>query len=215
MKITYAVTVCNEFIEIQRLIAFLLKHKRPQDEIVVQMDLNLEDLKNQPTDKNEVFAYIMKHQEHGYIRVIFYPLQNDFAQFKNHLTDQCTGDYIFQIDADEIPNDSFIENLPDILEANSDVDAILVPRWNTVDGLTKEFVEKYNWKVDQYERVNWPDYQWRIYKNNQSIRWVNKVHEILNGFNSYAPLPAEESLSLYHPKTIERQQKQNEYYDTI
>ena len=40
MKISYAVTVCNEFIEIQRLLTFLLERKRPQDEIVVQMDLS-------------------------------------------------------------------------------------------------------------------------------------------------------------------------------
>ncbi len=33
MKISYAITVCNEFIEIQRLIAFLLKNKRIQDNI--------------------------------------------------------------------------------------------------------------------------------------------------------------------------------------
>ena len=51
MKISYAVTVCNEFIEIQRLITFLLKHKRPQDEIVVQMDLSLDDLKDCPDIK--------------------------------------------------------------------------------------------------------------------------------------------------------------------
>jgi hypothetical protein len=80
MKITYAVTVCNEFIEIQQLIAFLLKHKRLQDEIVVQMDLNLGDINNQTEDKNQVFAYLMKHQEQGHIRVIFYPLNNDFAK---------------------------------------------------------------------------------------------------------------------------------------
>ena len=38
MKISYAITVCNEFIEIQRLLHFLLKHKRYQDEIVILFD---------------------------------------------------------------------------------------------------------------------------------------------------------------------------------
>jgi glycosyltransferase involved in cell wall biosynthesis len=180
---------------------------------MVQMDLNLDDLNTQPDDKKQVFAYIMKHQELGHIRVVFKPLNNDFASFKNHLTDQCTGDYIFQIDADELPNETLISLLPDILNTNPDVDVMLVPRWNTVHGLTKEFVDKYKWSVDQYERVNWPDYQWRIYKNSQSIRWINKVHERLDGFTSYATLPQDESVALYHPKTIERQQKQNEYYD--
>ena len=38
MKISYAITVCNELTEIQKLISFLLKHKELQDEIVVTFD---------------------------------------------------------------------------------------------------------------------------------------------------------------------------------
>ena len=38
MKISYAITVCNEFLEIQRLVNFLLKHKRMQDNIVILYD---------------------------------------------------------------------------------------------------------------------------------------------------------------------------------
>jgi glycosyltransferase involved in cell wall biosynthesis len=215
MKISYAVTVCNEFIEIQRLIAFLLEHKRSQDEIVVQMDLRLDDLKDCPPIKREVFGYIMKHNEQGNIRVIFCPLNNDFGAFKNHLTQQCEGDYIFQIDADEMPCNPILESLPAILESNPDVDVYLVPRVNTVNGLTQEYINKWGWNVNAEGWVNWPDYQWRIYKNNSEIRWINKVHERLEGFRQYATLPMEEDYSLYHPKTIERQVKQNEYYDTL
>jgi len=215
MKISYAVTVCNEFIEIQRLIAFLLEHKRPQDEIVVQMDLSLDDLKDCPATKREVFGYIMKHNEQGNIRVIFCPLNNDFAAFKNHLSAQCEGDYIFQIDADEIPCTPILESLPLILEDNPDVDVYLVPRVNTVEGMTQDHMQQWGWNVNAEGWINWPDYQWRIYKNNSEIRWINKVHERLEGFRQYATLPMEEDYSLYHPKTIERQVKQNEYYDTL
>ena len=38
MKISYAITVCNEIEEIKKLIPFLLEHKRDEDEIVVQQD---------------------------------------------------------------------------------------------------------------------------------------------------------------------------------
>ena len=215
MKISYAVTVCNEFIEIQRLITFLLEHKRPQDEIVVQMDLNLDDINNQSTDKNEVFAYIMKHQEHGHIRVIFHPLNNDFAKFKNHLTDQCSGDYIFQIDADELPVESLIQILPDILDKNPENEVFLVPRINTVEGLTEQHIQQWGWNVNGSGWVNWPDYQWRIWKRKPEIKWINKVHERLDGFQTYANLPQDTSLALYHPKTIDRQERQNEYYETL
>ena len=38
MKISYAITVCNEFLEIQKLVPFLLDNKRQQDEIVILYD---------------------------------------------------------------------------------------------------------------------------------------------------------------------------------
>lgn len=215
MKISYAVTVCNEFIEIQRLIPFLLKHKRPQDEIVVQMDLTVDDMKNHPEDKSQVHVYLMKHNTQGNIRVVFYPLNNDFAAFKNHLTEECRGDYIFQIDADEIPNESLIEHLATIISANQGVDLIWVPRVNTVDGLTNEHIQKWGWSVNMHGWVNWPDWQGRIYRKDSSIRWENRVHERLTGIHTYASLPELESFALSHPKTIDKQEKQNNFYDTL
>lgn len=215
MKISYAVTVCNEFIEIQRLITFLLQHKRPQDEIVVQMDLTADDMKNHPEDKSQVHVYLMKHNAQGNIRVAFYPLNNDFAAFKNNLTQHCTGDYIFQIDADEIPCTPILESLPDILQGNPDVDVYLVPRVNTVEGMNQDHMQQWGWNVNAEGWVNWPDYQWRIYRNDGTVTWKNRVHEVLQGFKKYATLPMEEDYSLYHPKTIERQIKQNQYYNTL
>lgn len=215
MKISYAVTVCNEFIEIQRLITFLLQHKRPQDEIVVQMDLTLDDMKNHPEDKRQVHSYLMKHNAQGNIRLAFCPLNNDFAAFKNNLTQHCTGDYIFQIDADEIPCTPILESLPDILQGNPDVDVYLVPRVNTVEGMNQDHMQQWGWNVNAEGWVNWPDYQWRIYRNDGVVTWKNRVHEVLQGFKKYATLPMEEDYSLYHPKTIERQIKQNQYYNTL
>jgi len=215
MKISYAITVCNEFIEIQRLIHFLLKHKRHQDEIVVQMDLTLDDMKNHPEDKRQVHSYLMKHNAQGNIRLAFCPLNNDFAAFKNNLTQHCTGDYIFQIDADEIPCTPILESLPDILQGNPDVDVYLVPRVNTVEGMNQDHIQQWGWNVNAEGWVNWPDYQWRIYRNDGTVTWKNRVHEVLQGFKKYATLPMEEDYSLYHPKTIDKQVKQNEYYDKL
>jgi len=215
MKISYAVTVCNELYEIQRLIHFLIRTKRPQDEIVVQMDLSKDDIKDQPEDKNQVFAYLMEHNTQGNIRVVFFPLNNNFAAFKNNLTQECKGDYIFQIDADEVPNENLIAVLPEVLEENNNVDVFLVPRVNTVEGLTPEHITKWGWKVNDEGWVNWPDYQWRIWKNKPEIKWINKVHERLDGFKMYTAMPDVEYFALSHPKTIQKQEKQNSYYNTI
>jgi hypothetical protein len=208
MKISYAITVCNEFIEIQRLLTFLLEHKRPQDEIVVQQD--------NAGRYNEVYQYLNKQEELGNIKLVLCPLDNDFSKFKNFLNKFCTGDYIFQIDADEIPNELLISHLPELLELNPDNDVYLVPRVNTVEGMSQDHMQQWGWNVNAEGWINWPDYQWRIWKNKSEIKWINKVHEKLDGFSTYTLLPADtEAFSLYHPKTIERQERQNEFYNKI
>jgi len=207
MKISYAVTVKDEFVEIQNLLQKLITLKQPQDEIVV-----LWDSKN--GDK-EVETYLRKmNSEKSYFNWYPYEFDGHFANLKNELTKQCSGDYIFQIDADEYPHETLMDNLHSILEAN-DVDVILVPRVNTVEGLTPQHIEKWGWNVNEKGWVNFPDPQWRIYKNSENIRWENKVHEKLVGYDTISNLPWAEELSLYHPKQIERQEKQNEYYDTL
>ena len=206
MKISYAVTVCNEFTEIQKLIPYLLDNIRPEDEIVI-----LYDSKNGDEKVEEYLRAKSVNPSYSWHSGEF---DGHFANWKNKLTDLCNGDYIFQIDADEIPNEELIQNLPQILEMNS-VDVILVPRVNLVDGLTDEYIQKWKWNVDDKGRVNWPDPQWRVYKKSESIRWINKVHEKLDGYDTISNLPWVEELALFHHKDIEKQIKQNDYYDTL
>ena len=207
MKISYAITVCNEFAEIQKLIPFLLEHKRDEDEIVVLYDINNGD--------EGIEQFLRAKSINGEFVWMPGEFEGHFADWKNKLTSFCSGDYIFQIDADEIPNQYLIQYLPTLIESNPDNEMYYVPRVNTVEGLTQEYIEKWRWNVNDKGWVNWPDYQMRIWKNKPEISWTNKVHEVLKGFESYAPLPSEERLALYHPKQIERQVKQNDYYNTL
>ena len=209
MKISYAITVCNEFVEIQRLITFLRKNKRPQDEIVVLVDMT----KNEPT--SELLGYLHRLSSSNYIHLSEQKFNNHFADWKNALVSLCTGDFIFQIDADEYPNEQLIALLPEILESNSDVDLYWVPRINTVEDITPEHIQQWRWNVNENGWVNFPDYQSRLYRKTQSITWVNKVHVRINGAQIFTHLPAEENFCLYHPKTIEKQEKQNNYYNTL
>tara|TARA_R110002153_G_scaffold92084_2_gene223879 strand:- start:13742 stop:14365 length:624 start_codon:yes stop_codon:yes gene_type:complete len=207
MKISYAITVCNELEEVTKLLNLLLKNKRKQDEIVV-----LFDKKN---GTPQVWNRLQELVEEPNARVESATFKNHFADWKNYLTSLCSGDYIFQIDADEVPDETLVGTLPEILVSNPDNEVYLVPRVNTVTGLTDKHIAKWRWNVDKEARVNWPDYQWRIWKNKPEIKWVNKVHEKLEGFVTFAALPAEPALALYHPKDIKRQEKQNNYYDTL
>ena len=69
--------------------------------------------------------------------------------------------------------------------------------------------------MDDDGRVNFPDYQCRIFKNVKRIKWKNKVHEVLTGFKTQAHLPANDEFCLIHIKDIERQEKQNALYNTL
>jgi GT2 family glycosyltransferase len=206
MKISYAITVCNEFKEIQRLISFLVKNKRNEDEIVVLFDST--------NGTPSVEEFLRAKSVNGEFNWFNYSFDGHFANMKNRLTDMCTGDYIFQIDADEIISEYCLENLPMVLQYNP-VDVLLVPRINTVKGLTQEHINKWGWKVNENGWVNFPDPQFRIYKNNGKIIWKNKVHEVLEAHTSVSTLPYEEPWCLIHKKDIKRQEKQNKYYDTL
>jgi glycosyltransferase involved in cell wall biosynthesis len=202
LRISYAITVHNEHEELERLLNQLVNNIRSEDEIIVQMDTTA-------TDK--VVSVINKYNLTKY----YYPLNKDFAAFKNNLSKHCTKEFIFQIDADEYPHPHLLESLPEILEYNYNIDVFLTPRINTVEGLTEQHIKQWGWNVNEKGWVNFPDYQWRIWKNNRKIQWINKVHERLDGFNEYSALPQMEEYCLIHPKSIERQEKQNKFYNTL
>ena len=209
INITYAITVCNELVELTNLLNFLQPRIKSDDEILIQYD------EDSVTKEVKDYVTILSQLHKSQIRVIAFPLNSDFASFKNNLKDNANGMFIFQIDADEIPSEYLVENLQFFLESNKDVDLYFVPRVNTVEGLTNEHIQKWRWNVNENGWVNFPDYQTRIYRRTSEIHWVNKVHERIVGFNTMTVLPAEEDYCLYHHKQIERQEKQNEFYDTI
>ena len=142
-------------------------------------------------------------------------LLKDFAGQKNYLKNMCSGDYIFNIDADEIPHKYLINNLKSIIEMNPTIDLYYLPRVNTVDGLTENHKLTWQWSVDEWGRVNWPDWQGRIWRNRPNIMWEKPVHEILKGYKEFTHLPAQDEFALLHPKDIIRQEKQNKFYGEI
>ena len=210
MKISYAVTACNEHAELEQLLYFLINEIREEDEIVVVVDET-----NVHNKVLKLLYHIQEQEPDVNFNWYEHPLNKDFAKQKNFLNSKCNGSYIFQIDADEMPHKFLINSLPEVLRENSGCEVYWVPRVNTVKGLTKNHIQKWGWKVDKNKWVNFPDYQMRIYKNNVDIKWEKPVHEQLVGYEKFITLPTEEEWCLYHHKEINRQEKQNEFYDTI
>ena len=206
MKISYSILTHNETDSLSKLIEFLMYNKDSEDEIVILDDYSDNEKTKEILDTMCSIYEITFEQRH---------LHKDYAGQKNTLIRMCKGEYIINIDADELPNKWLIKNIKEILEANPTVDLYWVPRVNTVDGLTQEHINHWGWNVNEKGWVNWPDWQGRIWRNRPNIRWKNPVHEVLTGYKEHTFLPQEEEFCFYHPKTINRQEKQNEFYGTI
>ena len=106
MKISYAITVCNELDEVTKLLNFLIQKKRKQDEIVVLFDKG--------SGTAEVWDRLQELKGDDCCTYHAKTFKKHFADWKNHLTTLCSGDYIFQIDADEMPHSILIEALPEL-----------------------------------------------------------------------------------------------------
>jgi len=203
MKISYGITVHNESEELERLLGKLLVGIDEQDEVVICVDGNDEKV------KSVIELYSIDS------RVIHYDrkLEKDFSAQKNSVIEKSSGDYIFHIDADEYPHNTLLSQLKQILEIN-DVDLLWIPRVNTIEGMEEHHIRKWGWRVTENKWVNYPDYQARVFRNRDDIRWTRPLHEYITGCDTYSHLPPHEALSLYHPKTIQRQEEQNLFYNS-
>jgi hypothetical protein len=202
VKISYAICVCNEDRELNSLVNFLLKVKDEEDEINI-----LVDSKNVTPEVREVL------KSHGdNIVVNEREFDGKFSDHRNYHATKCTGDYIFAIDADEMPQEALITNIKTF-----EGDIMYVPRINICPGYTADWITDYKFNLNEMGWVNWPDYQGRYYKNNGEIKWSNDLHEKLEGPNpdKVAMLEAKPLVALWHIKTVERQDRQRAYYESL
>jgi glycosyltransferase involved in cell wall biosynthesis len=206
MKISYSILVHNETDTLEKLLKFLVKWKQPEDEIVI-----LDDYSDDEKTKELLDFYVSTHD------IVFEQrnLLGDFASQKNHLKSMGSGDFSFNLDADEMISLWMIKNVHSIIEANEGIDLIYLPRINTVEGVTQAHVNAWRWQVNEEGWVNFPDWQGRIFRNRPNIRWQYKVHEMITGYQTYATLPTDKPFCILHPKTIDKQEQQNKKYSGI
>lgn len=202
IEYSYAICVCNEHRELETLLRHLQSHtiNRSKTEIVV-----LVDTKNVTDDVKMVIE-----RNKSFIKVFERDFDNNFANHKNFLNSKCSGKYIFNIDADEIPNLNifrFFESLKDEV-----FDVVYIPRINICPGHTQEFLKMHNFTANEQGWINWPDFQGRIYP--AGAVWEGDVHEKIKGTNVKLLNP-DPSFAIMHIKSMERQNRQNELYKSI
>ena len=205
LKISYSILTHNETDSLEKLLRFFIKWKQPQDEIVI-----LDDYSDNEKTKQILDFYVSTHD------IVFEQrnLLGDYSGQKNYLKSMCSGDYSFNLDADEMISRWLIKNIHGILEDNA-IDLIYLPRINTVEGLTEQHIRQWGWLVNQDGWVNFPDWQGRVFKNRPNIKWEKPVHEMITGFQTYSHLPTEKPFCMLHYKTIDKQEKQNKKYKEI
>lgn len=199
--ISWAITACNEHAELKRLLDQIESIKKDTDEIVILLDTTF------TPEVKEIAA-----EYNPWIT----PLNGDFAAFKNILKDHCLCNNICFLDADEILSDTLALTIHELINLNPSVDCWALPRINTVEGIETrpDLIQQWRWNVDEKGWINFPDTQLRICKNLPEIKWKGNVHERLDGYKNLALLEGEE-WALLHPKTLEKQIKQNELYSTL
>lgn len=205
MNISYCVTVCNEEIEFKKLIKFLIDNIRDTDEICILID--------EPKCPSSLKETIQDLSPLPNIKIKFDKFENHFANWKNKMFELAEKDYLMFIDADEMITKDIIEDVPHILDIYN-LDVLGIARENLVEGITQEYIDQWRWNVDEQNRINFPDVQIRYFANKPNIRWQNKVHETPSGYSTISILPAEE-YHLIHHKKLEKQIKQNNYYNTL
>lgn len=207
ITISYAICTHNEGMYIKNLLNRLCEYKSDNDEIVVVDDYSDDPLTLSILEEFKDKIILYKHS-----------LDGDFAKHKNFLISKCTKGDIFVIDADEMLHINMLLTIKEILQLNPSIDLFYVPRINLVPGIENrpDLVQKWNWNLDEQNRINFPDYQPRIFKNKKGIEYVNKVHEIITGVSTHSFLPANENdYCILHIKSLERQVFQNDFYNSL
>lgn len=203
--ITYGITVCNERKELKRLLDHLLKYIKSDDQIIVLQDVTRAD--DLVTNLIESYGDSIVHLKAC--------LSGDFSSFKNRLIDQAAGEYLFQLDADEMPTEFLLTNIGLFLRKYRRYDCFCIPRINIVNGIDEARLKQWGWTQNDEGYINFPDYQTRLFKvSGRTIYWKNKVHEVLVGYKNLRCLPiVNYDYCLIHEKELAKQVQQNDFYD--
>ena len=206
--ISYLVTTKNTGLELQVLLERLYKYGQNNECIV------LDDY----SDNQDMLQILNNVSGNSFFKVHKHKLDRNYSEHKNYGKSLCQGEYIFQIDDDELPSETLLESLKELLDLNKEVDLFWIPLINDFKGVDHTNAQQWGWKLTQYEDrliVNWPDPQGRLFKNLPYIEWKRRLHEKIEGSKTHVHLPYEYEFALLHNKTIEKQVETNIKYNKM
>jgi glycosyltransferase involved in cell wall biosynthesis len=196
MRLSYAVLVHNEGDSLAKLLAAIRKPARAFAWEIVLVD----DFSTDPRT-----CEILSAEQLAGTKVFKRALADDFAAQKNFLNEQCGGDYIFNLDADELPPLRLVAQADVYCRREPQVDVFELPRLNTIADASDADLSAWGKTRNALHHIDWPDWQQRLYRRVPSIRWQGRVHEKLSGYGSIMRFPAEPGFAIVHSKTRAQQ----------
>ena len=228
IKLTASVLMKNEG---DKIYSFLEYMEPYFNEIIIADDYSTDN------SMEEIERYIQDTLKKGptnfkrdKIKIFKRKLDMDFATQTNEITKRSNNEWVMKLDPDELMDDRSLNNIRFLLSAmekeNPKVEVIGIPRINTLNGVLVNDIPREKWNEEHLSTLKQfnpkdpltlknPDYQFRLFKKN--VKWVNKVHEqpepVKNGEKKKVMIT--HNIALFHPKTVQKQNTQNEFYNQI
>jgi hypothetical protein len=197
-SISYAITTHDEFIQLKKTLNIIENTMDECDELVILDDFS-----------SHVKTNVLLEGRNVHKR----KLNKNYSEHKNFLNSLCSKEYILQLDGDETPSYGLMVNLKNIINNNHTTDLFYIPRSNYVQGIRETDLKNWNWRMDVKKRINYPDYQGRLFKNTECLKWTRDVHERICGYTKFTKIPGDSDLDIIHTKHIKKQIENNNFYN--
>lgn len=138
------------------------------------------------------------------VTVVERPFANHFADQRNFALEHCRAEWVFELDADEIPSTPLLAGLRDIASdaEKSGNDCVGLVRLNVIDDAL----------VASPGHLGL-DYQYRLH--NRRCHWRGAVHEEIAGYRARFEQPWHDGHFLIHDKKSGRHVERNAFYRTL
>ncbi len=169
--ISYLVTCKNTGVELQSLLERLYKYGQNNECVI------LDDYSDNPT----TLKILDDVSKNNFFKILKHKLDRNYSEHKNYGKSLCRGEYIFQIDDDELPTETLLENLKELIELNNDIDLFWIPRINDFKGVTDESAKKWGWRLSkipeliQEKIIDDQSYEYKFLKKNGYILEETKM----------------------------------------
>jgi len=169
--ISYLVTCKNTGLSLQFLLERLYKYNQNCECII------LDDY----SDDSNTLQVLNNISNNNFFKIYKHKLDRNYSEHKNYGKTFCQGEYIFQIDDDEMPAETLLESLIELIDLNKDVELFWIPRINDFKGVTDIEAKKWGWRLTkipeliQEKIIDDQSYEYEFLKKNGYILEETKI----------------------------------------